>query len=432
MASSIKNVATASILLLLAATTNAHMIMKTPVPYGKSSLTNSPLLADGSDFPCKQRSGVYDAEGAQNVAAIGEPQTLSFTGSAVHGGGSCQVSLTTDLQPTKESKWMVIKSIEGGCPANVPGNLPADPNGDGASTFQFTVPDGIAPGDYTLAWSWINKVGNREFYMNCAPFTVTQKNGGAKKREEEKPAEAPQMSQKRQNSFPDMFVANLAGVSSCTTPEGFDYLYPNPGMYVQKAGAGPYTQLSCSDDAGSNPAPTQVSSAFPGGGSGASQPSAQPAAGSAAAGPQNGSDQSGSSPQVTGSAPPAGGLPVPTTFVTETSRPVSPGVFATSAAAAAGSVSQSVAPEAAPTASTQQPPSSNSGASNETGTQSGACSVEGQWSCSADGSSFQRCSSGVWSVSMEMAAGMKCTPGLSTDLDMKAGRLRRRMSFMKI
>lgn len=394
------------------------MIMKSPVPYGKSTLNNSPLLADGSDFPCKQRSGVYDAEGAQNVAAIGEPQTLSFTGSAVHGGGSCQVSLTTDLQPTKDSKWMVIKSIEGGCPANVPGNLPADPNGDGASTFQFTVPDGIAPGDYTLAWSWINKVGNREYYMNCAPFTVTASKKA--KREVEEPVETPQMS-KRQTSFPDLFVCNLASINDCVTPEGFDYEYPNPGAYVQKAGAGPYTALGGAGGSGSNPAPSQVPSSFPGGTSQPSQPSAQPGV---AGGPPNGSNQSGS-PQPTQSVPPAG-APVPTTFVTETSRPVSPGIFVTSAAAA-GSVSQP-APVAVPTAA-QQPSSSGS----ETGTQSGACSVEGQWSCSADGGSFQRCSSGEWSVTMEMAAGTKCTPGVSNDLGMTAGRLRRRMSsFMKV
>ena len=199
--------------------TNAHMIMSNPVPYGKSTLTNSPLLADGSDFPCKQRSGVYDAEGAQNNIAIGQPQTLSFIGSAVHGGGSCQVSLTSDLQPSKNSQWMVIHSIEGNCPSNVTGNLDDNPAGTGAAVFQYTVPEGVAPGQYTIAWSWVNKIGNREFYMNCGPATIT----AAKKKRY-----APATKVRRQSSFPAMFVANLQGVDNgCTTTEGVDIEYPD-------------------------------------------------------------------------------------------------------------------------------------------------------------------------------------------------------------
>ena len=97
---------------------SAHMIMKTPTPYGASSMTNGPLAADGSDYPCKQRPGVYDKGSASNTMAVGSPQTLSFTGSAVHGGGSCQLSLTKDLKPTKDTDFRVILSIEGGCPAN--------------------------------------------------------------------------------------------------------------------------------------------------------------------------------------------------------------------------------------------------------------------------------------------------------------------------
>lgn len=224
---------------LLGLRVGSHMIMKSPVPYGRQSLNNSPLAADGSDFPCKLRAGVYNLEGAQNIMAIGEQQTLSFIGSAVHGGGSCQVALTADLQPTKDSKWMVIKSIGGGCPANVPGNLPEDPNGSGASTFHYTVPDGIAPGDYTIAWTWLNKIGNREFYMNCGPATVV----AARKRRH---ALLPDVS-RRQNSLPDLFVANLASINDCRTEEGFDYLYPNPGADVEQRGIGPYAQLSCGD-----------------------------------------------------------------------------------------------------------------------------------------------------------------------------------------
>lgn len=95
--------------------------------------------------------------------AIGAPQKLSFTGSAVHGGGSCQISLTTDKQPTASSQWMVIHSIIGGCPTNTTqGNLPEDPNGSSANTYEFSIPNGIVPGDYVLAWTWLNKIGNRE------------------------------------------------------------------------------------------------------------------------------------------------------------------------------------------------------------------------------------------------------------------------------
>src|SRR2546423_894740 len=218
--------AIAAMLLLCVACVNAHMKMLTPTPYGKSTLNNSPLAGDGSDFPCKQRSGVYNAEGASNTMVIGELQTLSFVGSAVHGGGSCQVSLTTDQQPTKNSQWMVIHSIQGNCPSNVTGNLPDDAAGLGAADFQYTIPTGIAPGQYTIAWSWVNKIGNREYYMNCGPATII---APKKKRY----APEPKVS-KRQSSFPAMFVANMASVDNgCKTVEGQDTLYLDPGSSVK-------------------------------------------------------------------------------------------------------------------------------------------------------------------------------------------------------
>ncbi|KAL8958176.1 MAG: hypothetical protein Q9193_004717, partial [Seirophora villosa] len=206
-------------------TASAHIIMESPVPYGKPD--SNPLLADGSDFPCKQRPDVYKVV-KQNIMPIGQPQTLSFIGQATHGGGSCQISLTTDKEPTKDSVWKVIESIEGGCPSTAPGNLGDDPTGRGTDQFSFSIPPMIAPGDYTLAWTWFNKIGNREMYMNCAPVTVT---GGAQQRfkrfthrasaghRRRHTHEAAPVSKRAEamDSLPNMFVANIG--NGCSTAE---------------------------------------------------------------------------------------------------------------------------------------------------------------------------------------------------------------------
>jgi hypothetical protein len=190
------------------------MMLESPVPYGKLTLNNSPLDDTGSDFPCKQRAGVYDLT-QMNYWTAGEPQTIRFLGSAVHGGGSCQFSVSEDLQPTKSSQWRVVQSVVGGCPADVEGNLPGGPTDQGAATFEVVLPKEIPNGKYTFAWTWFNRQGNREMYMNCAPISVS---GGGND-----PAFLA--------SLPDMFVANLPS-SACATVENFDYVFPNPGDAV--------------------------------------------------------------------------------------------------------------------------------------------------------------------------------------------------------
>ncbi|RAQ98985.1 lytic polysaccharide monooxygenase [Stemphylium lycopersici] len=205
----------ATILLALAASATAHMRMNHPKPYGFDSLTSSPL--EPADFPCKQRPGVYDVT-EMNQWNAGETQTVSFLGSAVHGGGSCQFSITTDKQPSMSSQWKVIESVVGGCPSNVTGNLPENPDGDKAATFPVTMPDNIPDGQYTFAWTWLNKVGNREFYMNCAPIQVGSSYSKA----------STASASEALSSLPDMFVANLPS-TECSTAENEDFNYPNPG-----------------------------------------------------------------------------------------------------------------------------------------------------------------------------------------------------------
>lgn len=106
--------------------------------------------------------------------AIGEPQTLSFQGQATHGGGSCQISLSTDKQPTKDSVFKVIYSIEGGCPSKNPGNVGVNPFGYGADKFQYSIPPEISPGDYTLACKYFLEVSPSPFSVLLENNRLTQ------------------------------------------------------------------------------------------------------------------------------------------------------------------------------------------------------------------------------------------------------------------
>jgi len=365
--------------LLFTSLADAHMKLDTPVPFDAAGLNNSPLAADGSDFPCKQRPTVYDLpagtdRSTMNVMKIGDQQPLSFIGSAVHGGGSCQISLTTDPKPSKDTKWQVIHSIEGGCPASVAGNLPEAPNGKGASTFHFTIPDGIAPGQYTLAWTWFNRIGNREMYMNCAPINVV---AAAKKRYAPEP-----VTSISKRDFPAMFVANVNG---CTTKENFDIRFPNPGSSVEFGG---------------NPSNLQ--------------PADQPAC---VGGPGPGPAGSSNSPPATPTSTSSVGLTtVPT--VAPSSPPSSssgaPGVFVPDASP--------IPTSSSPSTVASSPPSPNNSPSTSTsGALSGSCSPEGQWNC-IGGTSFQRCASGTWSPAQPMAAGVTCTAGQSGNIKMVTKR----------
>jgi len=95
------------------------------------------------------RAGVYDLT-QMTYWTAGEPQTIRFLGSVVYGRGSCQFSVSEDLQPTKSSQWKVVLSAVRGCPANVEGHLPGGPTNQGADTLEVVLPKEIANGKYTF------------------------------------------------------------------------------------------------------------------------------------------------------------------------------------------------------------------------------------------------------------------------------------------
>jgi hypothetical protein len=385
---------TPSVILGLAALGSSHMIMNTPIPYGKSSLTNSPLDGAGADFPCKQRSGVYDAQGASNPMALGSTQPLKFTGSATHGGGSCQISITYDKEPTKSSVFKVIHSIEGGCPIQgVAGNNGDNANAVDPSTYSFKIPSTLPTGDATLAWTWFNKIGNREMYMNCAPITITA--GSAKRDEEDLEARnVTQLMERDQaafNALPNMFVANLG--NGCGTVDSKDTIFPNAGDSVETLAGSTTTDLK---------APTGSACGAAVSATGASGSGATTAAGSAVTSAAKASSVPASSPALSGGV-----------FATVASSAVASSAPQASASSVASSAPASHASSAASPASTG---TTGTGSAIAAGT---ACTTEGMWNC-IGGTSFQQCASGVWSAVQPVAGGTTCTAGQSTSFAVNA------------
>ncbi|KAI1861399.1 uncharacterized protein JN550_010929 [Neoarthrinium moseri] len=221
-----------AVLALLGSTVNGHMIMKTPPPFGNPD--NSPLTS--ANFPCKVTSdpaSFYNGVEATKMK-IGETQTLSFTGSAVHGGGSCQLAITSEPQPKADTHWQVILSLESGCPSK---------SGSGADTYDFKIPEGITPGKYVFTWTWQSKLaGQPEYYMNCSPIEVI---GGTSKR-----SDNDSMELIARDVFPDLFVANLADINSCKTNMNppSDVEYPDPGPNVQRLWATPLLSKPIGDN----------------------------------------------------------------------------------------------------------------------------------------------------------------------------------------
>ncbi|KAF5523889.1 hypothetical protein CGCA056_v004566 [Colletotrichum aenigma] len=377
----------------LATIASAHMKMSSPVPYGASSLNNSPLDASGSDFPCKQRTGVYDAEGASNVYAQGAGGNLAFIGSAVHGGGSCQVSITYDAKPDKNSVWKVIKSIEGGCPAkNADGNLGDNANQVNQDTYDFKIPSDMPAGNGTIAWTWFNKIGNREMYMNCGPVTITGSAG----------------SQSAYEALPDMYVANI---NECKIKESTNVGFPNPGKDVDSFAS--VETATCGGAAT--------------GGSGGSQPTSTAGAGNGGAQPTTTPTSAPTVSQPAASSAPAASAKPSASIPGGVFITVPNGSGSTPTASATASVSKAPAATAAPSAAPSSGTGSGSGSGNGTETGAGAqtvgaaCTDEGAWNC-IGGTSYQRCASGAWSAVQQLASGTSCTAGMGSSINMVVTR----------
>ncbi|KAI6551065.1 hypothetical protein MCOR09_011200 [Pyricularia oryzae] len=246
----------------------------------------NPLAPDGSNYPCRPRKGLQlKVKGSPTHFTAGVKFEVKFAGEegkgAVHGGGSCQFSLSKGHSPKKDTRFYVIKSIEGGCPKrNSDGNLKP---GEEPDKYEVEIPPQFEPGDWVFAWTWINRIGGEpEYYMNCSPIRIVagaEKSSLQGRREQGPPKEkeaAPEAKQpgtsdaepgskgKEQGApekgngpketkkpspsgkelggidqYPGVFMANLGEVSGgCTTTAALRaqkaILYPHPGNIVER------------------------------------------------------------------------------------------------------------------------------------------------------------------------------------------------------
>ncbi|EEU48002.1 uncharacterized protein NECHADRAFT_103191 [Fusarium vanettenii 77-13-4] len=435
----------AALALGLAGLAQAHMEMTSPPPFKSKANPHAngdvdysmtaPLEAGGGNFPCKGYHSLFGTPAGASVAdwKAGGSYSMTITGGANHGGGSCQASLSFD----KGETWKVIHSYVGNCP------------GAGTTSYDFKVPADTPSGEAIFAWTWFNQIGNREMYMNCAAVTIG--GGSSKKR-------ASALS-----SRPSMFVANVN--NGCSTEEGSDLEFPDPGpdtsndssktappkgSCASSSGSGGgssggdsgATPSSPAGDVGSgNGNNGAVPSSPADNGSGApssapvsaptqTQPAAepsQPAAEPTQPAVESSAPAGGAPSQVPGGvfitvSPPAEGTEAPVAAPTDTMMTLTKSAPGTGNEPMPTSVVQpepvpttpAGTPEAAPTVPAT--PSSGSGdggsdsgsGSGEAHTAGTACTSEGEWNC-IGGSKYQRCASGRWSVVQSMASGTTCS-----------------------
>ncbi|TVY32334.1 hypothetical protein LSUB1_G008669 [Lachnellula subtilissima] len=283
-------------LALGSTTAMAHMEMSFPPPL-KSKFNSHAKNADYSmtsplsgvaQFPCKgYQTAMSDTtgEGASVVTwAPGAKANFTVVGGATHSGGSCQAALSYDVGKT----FTVIHSYIGNCPTS------------SGQNFDFTIPSDAKTGSALFAWTWFNKVGNREIYMNCASVTI----GAASKK---------RTISERDTAFssrPGLFVANV-DPNGCHSVEGKDLAFPDPGPDLTgTAGATDTIAGACVAVNGIGGPSSGSSSGGSSGGASASAPAASgssaPSASSAASGGSTASSAAAAAPIASSAAAGAG------------------------------------------------------------------------------------------------------------------------------
>jgi hypothetical protein len=112
----------------------------------RSPLDVSP---DFFSFPCKGfPKGPVVATFEKNEI------TITLEGTAIHGGGHCQFGISYD-----DKNFVVLKTVLNDCLLDT-------------MSYSYEIPKYAKGDNITVFWTWVNRIGNREYYMECADITV--------------------------------------------------------------------------------------------------------------------------------------------------------------------------------------------------------------------------------------------------------------------
>ncbi|KAJ2837151.1 hypothetical protein FBU31_001205 [Coemansia sp. 'formosensis'] len=160
----------------MAASAWTHMSMISPCPRYNSKDIDCPALPPGEAIDYNESSPIassgvalqpfckYTAPWPTPAAqwTAGQSITVTFsTYGSEHDGGMCEWSLSYD----GGKSFVVINRVLGRCFYDAQNNY--------VFNYTFTLPANVPGSDSAIfAWSWVNAMGNREFYMNCADVVI--------------------------------------------------------------------------------------------------------------------------------------------------------------------------------------------------------------------------------------------------------------------
>ncbi|ORX67350.1 putative endoglucanase precursor, partial [Basidiobolus meristosporus CBS 931.73] len=142
---------------------SGHMEIQSPAPR-KSTFSKYYQSIRDIDYDMNGPLGVFPCKGykpghVEYTYNAGDTVQVQFAPGNTHDGGHCQFALSYDNDQT----FVVLKTVVRDCFKN-------------GLTFDVPIPATAPPSKRaTLAWTWVNAEGNREYYMNCVDITI---NGG--------------------------------------------------------------------------------------------------------------------------------------------------------------------------------------------------------------------------------------------------------------